>query len=115
MTGYTEIPEGKDIEQMPDNKHKTYSLKWTGMGDFEMYTSNAIAYAHIVKLRVSYLNMESSTRHTNADLFITLCSTIAALTAFKGIVSDATFEDISGHPEQSIGEFEFYYGVDKLC
>ena len=115
FTGYTKIPEGKDIEQMPDNKHKVYSLKWIGMGGIILHTSNNISYAHKVKLRVSYINMESDTRETNADLFITLLTTIAGLSGFNQFITDTSFEDMPSHPEQTIGEAEFYFGVDGLC
>lgn len=115
FSGYTEIPEGKDIEQMPDNKDKTYSLKWIGAGGFQLHTSNNISYAHRVKLRVSYINMQSSNRTTNADLWLTLLTAIAALSGFNAFLTDATFIDIAGHPEQTIGEVDFYFGVDGLC
>src|SRR3990167_6629598 len=115
FTGYTEIPEGKDIEQMPDNKHKVYSLKWEGAGGFQLHTSNNISFSNRVKLRVSYINMQPSNRTANADLWITLCTAIAALAGFNAPLSDATFLDITGHPEQTIGTWEFYFGVDGLC
>ena len=115
FTGYTKIPEGKSIENMPDNKHKAYELKWIGIGGSQLHTSNNLSYSHKVRLRVSYLNRESDTRETNADLFITLLTAIAALSGFNAFLGDASFLDKENDANQTIGTVEFYFGVDGLC
>ena len=109
---YTEIPENKTLENAQKNDHKTYELKWIGTDNIERATGG-IAYANKVRLRVSYINMQKAQRDTNVALFTTLLTALATATGFNNFVGGWTFEDKDN--KNTIGEVEFYFGVDGLC
>ena len=109
---YYEIPENKTLENAQKNDHKTYELKWIGTDNIERATGG-IAYANKVRLRVSYINMQKAQRDTNVALFTTLLTALATATGFNNFVGGWTFEDKDN--KNTIGEVEFYFGVDGLC
>ena len=109
---YTEIPENKTLENAQKNDHKTYELKWIGTDNIERATGG-IAYANKVRLRVSYINMQKAQRDTNVALFTTLLTALATATGFNNFAGGWTFEDKDN--KNTIGEVEFYFGVDGLC
>lgn len=110
---YDEIPENRIPETMPQDKHKSYSLKWIGTDETDMYTNNAISYVNKIELQVSYINMASSNRDTNVAAFVTLLTAIAGAAGFHDFVGGFSFEDKDN--KNSIGTAVFYFGSEGLC
>lgn len=111
LGSYREIPENKTNEDASQtHKHHSYSLKYLGTADTEQYLNHQIAFSHLVELRMNYENNLATERDTNADNFITLQKTIAALTGFKGFTDERTFEDFDN--KHTIGTITFEIGLE---
>ena len=110
---YDEIPENKVPDTMPQDKHKSYSLKWIGTDETDMYASGSISYVNKIELQVSYINMASSNRDANVALFVALLTAIAGATGFNSFVGGFSFEDKDN--KNTIGKVEFYFGSEGLC
>ncbi len=112
--GYVLIPENKTAEESSKaHKHKSYTLKWGGASNVELFIGNDIAFNNKVTMEILYTNIDQGVREENAQLFINLMKAMAKIESFLNFTGDQTFEDIDNKTTK--GTLEFYYGVETNC
>ena len=108
--GYKRIPENKTCETAAtSHDHKSFELKFRGMGDLVQRANNNMSYENKVLLRVRYMNMDSGTMDDNGDLIINLITAIKNDTNFVSFLSEPTVTDLDN--KHIIMEVNFLYGV----
>jgi hypothetical protein len=114
LTAYKEVPDNKTIEESAQTyKKNAFTLKYTGSGSSTQYVSNGIAFTNVCELKIIFENNLASERNINADTFINLQKSIAALSGFKGFNDERSFEDFDD--KHTIGKMNFEIGIEGSC
>ena len=111
--GYKEHKNNLEPEQITGLQNAVYVLKPEGISITDI-TSNNIRETDIIELSVIYFNADTTKRDGNFDSFRQVLEGIKNLGQFAGFEGDATFGQLEGDANKSIGRVKFYFGY-KDC
>lgn len=110
LSGYTEVDiKSGDLEDIADTSksHKAYQFRF-GEPDRENLSSNVEIYTDLIILKVQYLCKNNLEYLSNYALFKSIYDSIRGMDNF---ISTVNFTYEPKGQSQSIGEFQFYFGV----
>jgi len=109
---YRLIPEILDLEQAPESyRNGGFVIKPIGSNNPSNITSSKFITTDVAQVDVSYLCNNDTERDTAFDDFLTVESTIKAISGFSGYYTIRTFERVKDHQFYFKGTLRFYIGI----